>query len=232
MGAVRHDLAVQYLEVSELNQHPDNANSGDIEAIRDSIRVNGFTNPLLVQRRSKLILAGNHRYAAAISLGISKLPVILLEVDDVEAKRIMVSDNRTNRLGRVDEALELELLQSIIATDDGLAGTGYDYSDYSDLQALAGESYEAPFEDEVVPERHVEFTTGAKVKEAEVKKRLPFTITPVVDEDGHTREFTVEAVGLGTLMPRDLNEIRVAFGYAPLTREEMRSYGVPRWHPK
>ncbi len=116
----------EMVPISRLIVHERNVNHGDFGAIHESIAANGFFGALVVQRGTRKILAGNHRYAAAKELGYSELPVTWVDVDDEAALRILLADNRTARLGNDDPDALAELLSELAATDKGLAGTGFD----------------------------------------------------------------------------------------------------------
>lgn len=68
---------------------------------------------------------------AAQQVGIERVPVCWVDVDDATARRIMLADNRLGDLARYDEQKLVDLLTT--ANDDGLEGTGWDESDLSDL---------------------------------------------------------------------------------------------------
>jgi len=144
-----HDDLLNILEpVEHLSPHPRNVNMGDTDAIIESIQTNGFTAPLLVQRSTGHIVAGNHRYAAALELGATQLPVIWLDMDDEQALRYMLADNRSTRLGKDDLGLLAELLDDLQSTDAGLSGTLYDDDYLATLhEALADPFTEADTED-------------------------------------------------------------------------------------
>ena len=121
-----------HLELVEtLTIHPDNPRIGNVEAVTDSIRENGWFGSLLVQLSSRTVLAGNHRLAAAIALGMKEVPVTWLDVDDDRARKILLSDNRTADVAGYDDAALAKLLQECEDGVDGLLGTGYD-ADYLD----------------------------------------------------------------------------------------------------
>lgn len=127
--------------LSNVRPHPRNANMGDTDAIIESIQVNGFTAPVLVQRSTGFIVAGNHRYAALHELGADQIPVIWLDLDDEQALRYMVADNRSTRLGKDDLALLSDILNDLNSTDMGLTGSLYD----EDYAQLLEESLADPF---------------------------------------------------------------------------------------
>lgn len=123
------DLAIEYVPIDTVRTHPRNARRGAVEAIRDSIRTNGVYRPLIVQRSTGYVLAGNHTYKALVAEGATAVPVTYVDVDDDGAARIMVADNRTADLGDYDEKLLAEVLSSL----PDLSGTGYDEGALADL---------------------------------------------------------------------------------------------------
>lgn len=214
------DMKIVDVDVDDLTQHPENANNGDVEAISESIEVNGLYQPLLVQRSTGHIIAGNHRFIAALELGFHTVPVIYLDVDDDHARRIMLVDNRTARLGMDDEAQLVNLLDHLYATDLGLAGTGYEYQQFERLR----DSLTEPYVPEEIkgPERD---TAG----DAATKARLYLAVMPNRDEDGRVTEFTVTRPDLKNLTRGDLQAVRKAFGLESLSKEELDSYDMPDW---
>lgn len=215
-----HNLQVTTVSVDEISQHPDNANNGDVEAIVESIEVNGFFQPILVQRSTGYIIAGNHRYVAALDLGAPVLPVIYLDVTDAEAKRLMIVDNRTARLGRDDEAQLKDLLAELYASDIGLAGTGYDYQLLEQLRT----------EDEIPLEFAAPPVPDVVEGPAETPKyRMPFVVMPMKDEQGEVIEVNLLREDFGRITLADYQNIRRALGLKPAPKDEIASYEVPSW---
>ena len=98
-------------------------------AIAESLRVNGQYRPIVIAQDGT-ILAGNHTYMAAMEIGWDTIAAVRLDLhpESVEARRIMLADNRTADLGNYDTGLLIDLLQGLDATD-GLIGTGYTEDD-------------------------------------------------------------------------------------------------------
>ena len=63
-GAISQEYAM--VPVDSLETHPRNVNQGDIGAIYESIGANGFYGAIVAQKSTGRILAGNHRYQAAV----------------------------------------------------------------------------------------------------------------------------------------------------------------------
>lgn len=212
---IEHDLTVHYVPVEELHQSPDNPNSGDIEALEQSIDINGFFSPLLVQRSTRYILAGNHRWQVAISKGWETVPTIFLDVDDIAAKRILLADNQVTRLGHDDEALVLQILDSLQDTDVGLAGTGFTTDDLQDLV----DELEAP----------LDLSEPDDEKDPVPVIKSGLIIDPVEDHTGHCFELHISKDDGKPMTVSDVNRIRKALGYPKLTDEQRESYGIENW---
>ncbi|MFD5760229.1 ParB/RepB/Spo0J family partition protein [Streptomyces sp. NPDC127044] len=113
--------------VDDLTGYHRNPRTGDVDAIADSLRVNGQYKAIVVNRgthtgRPNEILAGNHTWAAAKELGWEQIAATWVDVSEEDAARIVVVDNRTSDLAGYDS----ELLADILEDLPDLDGTGYD----------------------------------------------------------------------------------------------------------
>lgn len=113
--------------VDDLTGYYRNPRTGDVDAIADSLRVNGQYKAIVVNRgthtgRPNEILAGNHTWAAAKELGWEQIAATWVDVSEEDAARIVVVDNRTSDLAGYDS----ELLADILEDLPDLDGTGYD----------------------------------------------------------------------------------------------------------
>jgi len=125
MSIINASTQIDLVAVDALSEHPRNPNQGDVWSIQSSIEANGFYGAVVAQKSSGHILAGNHRYRAAKEAGAASIPVIWLDVDDRQALKILLADNRTAELAHRDEEALATLLQELSADED-LLGTGYD----------------------------------------------------------------------------------------------------------
>lgn len=137
MNGIPESLAELAVPVSGLKPYGTNPRRGDVGAIVESLRVNGQYRPIVVRAGTNEVLAGNHTLLAARELGWPDIAATFVECDDEQAARIVLVDNRANDLAGYDDALLLELLQSL---DDGLEGTGFSDDDLAAMLAdLDGE---------------------------------------------------------------------------------------------
>lgn len=139
------DGPVVSVPVDTLIPHPRNARMGDIGAIVESIRAHGLYRPLVVQRSTNTVLAGNHTLAAVKALEWTEVPVQYVDVTDDEGLRILLVDNRTNDLASYDDAALAELLTDLAtASEAALAGTGFTGDDLDQLLRDLESSVEFP----------------------------------------------------------------------------------------
>lgn len=138
------------VDVSKLKGYDKNPRKGNVKAIAESLQVNSQYRPIVVQKSSMKILAGNHTWKAAKELGWKKIAVVFVDVNDEEAKRIVLADNRTNDLADYDNAILAEILKDL---GDG-SGTGYSEADMNAIfNAVAADADEVMFASHEAGER-------------------------------------------------------------------------------
>lgn len=112
-----------------LKPYRNNPRRGNVELIAQSLKTNGQYRPLVVRAETLEILAGNHTWMAAKSLGWDEVDIWLVDVDDDTAARIVLADNRLSDLATFDDQLLADLLSSL----EDFTGTGYQPSDVDEL---------------------------------------------------------------------------------------------------
>lgn len=212
VASVTDEMKIEYVSITDVQQHPNNANNGDMDAIKDSIRVNGLYQPIIVQKSTGYILAGNHRYMALYEHGEAEVPVIYVDVDDLGATRIMLADNRTARLGNDDPGILADLLQTVYNTDEGLAGTGYSFNDYDLIINAVDEAYE-PVQN-----------SGQDFSPAFDRQPFEMEVTDV-DEKGRPMVVSLFKPGEKHMTKGEFNAVRKALGMAPMTPGEALEFG-------
>jgi DNA modification methylase len=134
--AIPETLAELVVPIESLRSYGRNPRRGDLGAIRRSLEANGQYRPLVVNKRTGEVLAGNHTWQAALDLGWTEIAVTYVDVDDEQAARIVLVDNRTNDLAGYDDGELAALLESL----DDLDGTGFAQDDLDTLLALLDEA--------------------------------------------------------------------------------------------
>lgn len=142
------DVRDKLVPIEQVKQHPENPNNGDVEALIESIQMNGFYSTITVDRNTGYILAGNHRYQALHALGATHVPVVWVDKDRGGSIRLMVGDNKTGKLAVVDNAQQIELLRELAETPMGLAGSGFTQDSFLQLlQDFANQTNQIPTSD-------------------------------------------------------------------------------------
>lgn len=138
-GHVKFHESLQPLMVGidEVERHPENYNNGAVEEIERSIEINGMYRPIFVQRETGFIIAGNHTWEVCKSMGADMIPVVYLDVDEIEALQIMLADNEVARLAMPDNAALLATLNRIQEEGGDITSTGKTERDMEALQHLA-----------------------------------------------------------------------------------------------
>ncbi|MGH9614979.1 MAG: site-specific DNA-methyltransferase [Bryobacteraceae bacterium] len=123
-----------YRPIEKLTPHSCNArihSKHQIRQIAESVKVFGFTNPVLIDHKNTII-AGHGRVAAAKLLGIKKVPTIRLEsLTDNQIRAYVIADNRLGEKAGWDKsilAIELQHLTSL-DSDFDVTVTGFEIAE-------------------------------------------------------------------------------------------------------
>ena len=119
---------VETVPIGELLIHPLNPREGDVGALIESLTHMGQYRPIVVNKRTKHCLSGNHTLQAAHQLGWEKVAVHWVDVDDIEEIKILIVDNRTSDLATYDSN---ELRGLLVNTS--LKGTGFNPEDVQEI---------------------------------------------------------------------------------------------------
>lgn len=128
---------IRTVPIDTLTPHPRNPRrrTDNLEAIRGSIRRNGWYGTLIVQAATGYVCAGNHRMQAAAAEGYTELPAEFLDIDDATALRIVLADNRTSDTASYEDDVLAELLAEVRDQAGGLDGTAFDDSYLEQMRA-------------------------------------------------------------------------------------------------
>jgi ParB/Sulfiredoxin domain len=137
-------MRTETVPIDDVSPHPRNVRQGDVGAIVESLRAHGQYRAIVVQESTGHILAGNHTWKAARALGWAQIEATFVDVDDDEALRILLIDNRANDLASYDDPGLAELLKILAETERGLGGTGFDGDDLDALIRLVESTGDSP----------------------------------------------------------------------------------------
>lgn len=133
--AFHPDLGKLMRPIDDITPAPYNYNNGDVEIIVQSILENGMYAPVVVQASTGYIVKGNHTWLACKELNSEYIPLIVTDVDDTRAKKMMVVDNESARKAKPDLGMLSELLHQI-EDADSLIGSGFTREDVETIDHL------------------------------------------------------------------------------------------------
>ena len=144
----------EWVSIEMLIPHPDNPRINDhsVDKVMKSIKRFGFASPIIARSEDKMIIAGHTRYKAAKSLGLDRVPVRFMDLDPVDAKLLMLADNKIGEKSDWDEQKLAELLQDL--KDEDLDGIGWDEEELSDI--LSDLYTEEPEQEYIEPPKPVQ----------------------------------------------------------------------------
>ena len=99
-------------------------NSAAVKKVAESIQRFGFGAPIIARRDGREIIAGHTRRAAALSLGMERVPVRFLDVSEADAHKLAIADNKLGELSEWDDAALADVLGSFSLAD--CAALGFD----------------------------------------------------------------------------------------------------------
>jgi hypothetical protein len=127
--AVEDKLQIVYVPVNQLKPYkgnPRKINEKGIAKLQRSVEEFGFVNPILAQRGTNMIIAGHQRLKAAKAAGLTEVPVVWLDMDDVTAKAYNIADNRLQDEAEWDFTPLADLLTELDTGAFDLTLTGFD----------------------------------------------------------------------------------------------------------
>lgn len=127
-----HD-EIQLLPIEQVFPYPKNAkkhSATQVEKICRSIEMTGFDQPIVLDK-NKVIIKGHGRWLAGKKLGLTDVPVIILDVSDDIANKARLADNKLAEDAEYDLNLLLEGLNQFQGKD--LIDTGYNQDELNNL---------------------------------------------------------------------------------------------------
>lgn len=109
-------LTVENVPVDSINPNsynPNRQSERDFALLLLSMQEDGFTQPILVNRKDNVIVDGEHRWRAARELGMPEVPVVYVDFTDAQMRFSTLRHNRAR--GQEDLALTTALLKDLQA---------------------------------------------------------------------------------------------------------------------
>lgn len=121
LSHIAEQLRPLAVAVGELQFDPANAMThpeDNLEAIKGSLQAYGQRKPIVVNRRTGHVEAGNGTLAAALALNWTHLAVVFVDDDPATAAGFAIADNRTAQLAKWDDEALGELLRDVNTKGD------------------------------------------------------------------------------------------------------------------
>jgi DNA modification methylase len=112
--------------IDSVTRWPNNPRRGDVAAITASLQRFGQQRPVLVQKSSGQVVAGNHTRDAMLVLGWTHMAAVDTELDDVEAKSFLLADNQINDRAQNDPDALGAMLRELAALGAISPALGFD----------------------------------------------------------------------------------------------------------
>src|SRR6185295_12600437 len=112
MGHPDITKALQNVSITDLNPAPYNPrkwDAGDMKHLTESIRKFGFVDPIIVNsapKRKNVVIGGHFRLEVAKRIGLQNVPVVFLNIPDIEKEKEL-----NLRLNRNTGKWDFELLK-------------------------------------------------------------------------------------------------------------------------
>lgn len=140
-------MNIEVLDINEVLQHPQNVrvhSKKNLDIIKNSLQEFGQTKPILVQKSTMYVIAGNGTLQAAKALGWTQIQAHILDLDDNKANALAILDNKSTDESQWDEKGLTELLQQLNEQDNDLLNlTGFATEDLdSMLKFQTGQLFE------------------------------------------------------------------------------------------
>ena len=134
-------MKIERVTLSDLLPDPNNARSHskeNIAAIKASLSRFEQVEPLVVQKSTNIVIGGNGRLEALRQMGVEKVDVHYMDVDNTTAKALGIALNRTAETAEWDKEILGASLQGLYEDGWELEDIGFDTSALDDF--LVGES--------------------------------------------------------------------------------------------
>lgn len=124
-----NDLRVKYVPIGDVHPYEDNPrrNDGAVQAVVNSIREFGWKQPIVVDADGTIVV-GHTRHKAALSLGMTHVPVVVAsDLTPEQCAAYRLADNRVGELAEWDSELLAQELDGLADLD--MSAFGFDGSD-------------------------------------------------------------------------------------------------------
>jgi ParB/RepB/Spo0J family partition protein len=90
-------IQIEYVSINKLIPNSYNPNKQDVtsfDLLIQSIKIFGFTQPIVVRKETNEIVDGEHRWRVASILDYDEVPIVYIELNDEEMRIATILHNR------------------------------------------------------------------------------------------------------------------------------------------
>lgn len=126
-------MKTELIDIETLIPDPHNArkhNVKNLSAVRGSIKQFGIVEPLVVRRENNVVIGGNGRLQVLKDMGVKKVPVHYLDIDETKAKALALALNRSAELAEWEDSILKESLAELSLNNFDIESIGFDTGDF------------------------------------------------------------------------------------------------------
>ncbi len=150
------NIAAVYMDIESLVPWGDNPRDNDqaVDAVADSIKRFGFGAPIVARKDDLMIIKGHTRRKAAIKLGLSKVPVRLLDIDLVDAQLLALADNKIGEIADWNDDKLSEIIHNLKEEEIDISGLGFTDEEIERLSELVPDPDWQEFDEAIGESEH------------------------------------------------------------------------------
>ena len=167
----RDRLRIRHVNPGKLTPWEGNPRVNDeaVEPVARSIERFGFNVPI-VCNQTLGIIAGHTRWKAALKLGLSKVPVVLLDIGNTDAVAFALAENRLSQIAEWDFDGLGEVLSELVTNDADVKSLGFSEEEIAAMMTPESEVEWRDLEEHLQSTSTKEFVLHpVKIKPAEKK---------------------------------------------------------------
>lgn len=100
-------------EINPAKYNPRKISEEELTGLKNSIRTFGFIDPVIVNKRSGVLVGGHMRVSAATSLGYDKVPAVIVDLSPTEERALNIALNNPKIQGEFIPDLVKSLIEEI-----------------------------------------------------------------------------------------------------------------------
>lgn len=158
MAVIIEGLRPLAVSVDRLQLDAENANHGDVPAIRRSLNAFGQRKPIVVKRTGTddagqptgIVIAGNHTLLGALDLGWDEVAAVFVDDDPMTARAYALADNRVAQLASWEQSQLVEHVRALSTSGLDMESLGWSEAELAQMLGNPSDLTEFKAYDEAV----------------------------------------------------------------------------------